>query len=140
MKDKKRTATIRPSPFMSAAGAIVFSLFLIFGVTLVSVGISENSSETGMNLLIAMFGLIWVTVCIGGIVFHIRNYRSWSQDPPNGSADTTIGVIEYDAAPDRESAADFETILRKLENLKKDNLITEEEYKEKRREIMDKKW
>ncbi|MDT8284232.1 MAG: hypothetical protein RQ767_01785 [Thermovirgaceae bacterium] len=140
MEDKKRTAAIRPSPFASAAGAIVFALFLIFGIVFFSVVLSENSSEAGLQVLIAMFGLIWVTVCGLGIVFNIRNYRSWSQDPPNSSIATTIGVIEYDVNPDKDNLSCFDTKLRKLENLRKDDLITEEEYKEKRREIMNEKW
>jgi hypothetical protein len=43
-------------------------------------------------------------------------------------------------APDQDVPADFETKLRKLESLKKDSLITEEEYKVKRKEIMNEKW
>ena len=140
MKEKKRTAAIRPSPFASLAGAIVFALFLVFGVTLVSVGILENHSETGLQVLIGIFGLIWITVCTLGIVFNIRNYRSWTKDPPNSSVATTIGVIEYDVAPENDDPTDFETKLRKLESLRKDNLITEEEYKKKHKEIMDEKW
>ena len=140
MEDKKRTAAIRPSPFASLAGAIVFALFLVFGVILTSVGVLENHSETGLQVMIAMFGLIWVTVCGLGIVFNVRNYRSWSQDPPKSSVATTIGVIEYDVPPDKESISDFETRLRKLDSLKKEDLITEEEYKEKRKEIMSETW
>jgi len=139
MEEQKRTASIRPSRLASLAATIVFALFLVFGVTLFSVVLSEDNGETGMNVLIAVFGLIWVTVCIGGMIYHIRNYRSWSGSP-NGPAATSLGVIEFDAAPDKESPGDFETILRKLESLKKDNLITEEEYKKKRKEIMDRKW
>lgn len=140
MEDKKRTAAIRPSPFASLAGAIVFALFLVFGVILTSVGVLENHSETGLQVMIAMFGLIWVTVCGLGIVFNVRNYRSWSQDPPKSSVATTIGVIEYDVPPDKENPSDFETRLRKLDSLKKEDLITEEEYKEKRKEIMSETW
>lgn len=140
MKERKRTATIRPSPFVSLAGAIVFALFLVFGVTLVSVGIMENRSETGLQVLIGIFGLIWVTVCSFGIAFNIRNYRSWSKDPPDKTVAATIGVIEYDAAENKGNPVDFDTKLRKLESLKKDGLITEEEYKRKHKEIMDEKW
>lgn len=141
MEDKKRTATIRPSPFASLAGAIVNALLLLFGVTLVSSSLLENNSETGMNVLIAMFGLIWVTACGLGIFYNIRNYRTWSRSSPDSpAAATSLGVIEYDVAPDQDVPADFETKLRKLESLKKDSLITEEEYKVKRKEIMNEKW
>ncbi|MBN2033529.1 MAG: SHOCT domain-containing protein [Deltaproteobacteria bacterium] len=141
MKEEKRTATIRPSPFASLAGAIVNALLLLFGVTLISSALLENNSETGMNVLIAMFGFIWVIACGLGIFYNIRNYRTWSRSSPNNpAAATSLGVIEYDVAPDKENPADFETKLRKLESLKKDSLITEEEYKVKRREIMNEKW
>lgn len=140
MKEEKRTATIRPSPFASLAGAIVNALLLLFGVTLISSALLENNSETGLNVLIAMFGFIWIIACGLGIFYNIRNYRSWSRSSPNNPATTSLGVIEYDVAPDKEIPADFETKLRKLEGLKKDRLITEEEYKVKRKEIMDEKW
>ncbi len=140
MEDKKRTATIRPSPFASLAGAIVNALLLLFGVTLISSSLLENNSETGMNVLIAMFGLIWVTACGLGIFYNIRNYRTWSRSSPDSHAATSLGVIEYDVTPDKDSPVDFETILRKLESLRKDGLITEDEYQEKRGEIMAKKW
>jgi hypothetical protein len=35
---------------------------------------------------------------------------------------------------------DFATKLRKLETLRKDELISEDEYQKKRQEIMDQKW
>jgi hypothetical protein len=35
---------------------------------------------------------------------------------------------------------DFESRLRKLESLKKDGLITDEEYQQKQGEIMKEKW
>jgi hypothetical protein len=140
MEDKKRTAPIRPSPFGTLAGAIVNALLLLFGVTLISSSLLENNSETGMNVLIDMFGLIWVTECGLGIFYNIRNYRTWSRSSPDSHAATSLGVIEYDVAPDQDVPADFETKLRKLESLKKDSLITEEEYKVKRKEIMNEKW
>ncbi|HCR38490.1 MAG TPA: hypothetical protein DIV80_03295 [Synergistaceae bacterium] len=139
MEDKKRTATVRPSRTGSVIGIIAAVLFLVFGVTFFSVVLSENTSEGGLRVLIAMFGLIWVTMCIVGIIYHTRNFRSWSGSP-NDPAATSLGVFEYELAPDKENSADFEAKLRKLDGLKKDSLITEEEYKEKRREIMDEKW
>jgi len=52
---------------------------------------------------------------------------------------TATDVIEIQS--ERETATeDFETKLRKLESLKKDGLITDEEYIQKRKEIMDEKW
>jgi len=84
--------------------------------------------------------LIWVTACGLGIFYNIRNYRTWSRSSPDSHAATSLGVIEYDVAPDQDVPADFETKLRKLESLKKDSLITEEEYKVKRKEIMNEKW
>lgn len=140
MEDKKRTATIRPSRFASLAGVIVNGLLLIFGVSLISSALLEKNSETGMNVLIAMFGLIWVTACGLGIFYNVRNYRSWSQTSPSKIAATSLGVIEYEVNPDKDTISDFETILRKLESLRKDGLITEDEFQEKRKEIMSKKW
>jgi hypothetical protein len=47
-------------------------------------------------------------------------------------------VVEIE--PDEEAAIDFAERLRKLEALRKDNLVSEEEFQAKRKQIMDEKW
>jgi cytochrome c-type biogenesis protein CcmH/NrfG len=83
--------------------------------------------------------MIWVIACIGGIIYSIRNLSTYSNEQKSKLPATATDVIEIQS--ERETGTeDFETKLRKLESLKKDGLITDEEYKQKRKEIMDKKW
>lgn len=53
------------------------------------------------------------------------------------------GVVEIETesyAPGQDPGPDFDAKLRKLELLKKDGLVTDEEYYDKRAEILKQKW
>jgi hypothetical protein len=72
-------------------------------------------------------------------VYSIRNLSTYSKEQKRKLPATTTDVIEIQS--ERETGTeDFETKLRKLEALKKDGLITDVEYKQKYKEIMDEKW
>lgn len=93
-------------------------LFLIFGVSLFFL------SEGGMPLI---FLIIWLVVCsliIFISIYHLRRY-----DTNNGLPIAQIG-----------EEIDFDQKLRKLEALKKEEIISNEEYSKKRQEIMREKW
>jgi len=106
----------------------VVALFLIFGTVLFFVGL-ENSDETSMTILISIFFLIWVIACIGLIVHYFKLYRMIKE----GKID--IGELEGSLKENN-----IETRLKELEKLKKESLISEEEYIAKRKEIMSEKW
>ena len=54
-------------------GAIVASLFLIFGLTFAYVVLSEaDDGEGGMRVLTSMFFVIWIVACVSMIVFCVR--------------------------------------------------------------------
>jgi len=53
------------------------------------------------------------------------------------TAGEVVEIVSEKSEPETEN---FESRLRKLESLKKDGLITEEEYQQKRGEIMKEKW
>jgi hypothetical protein len=119
----------------SIVAIVVAAGFLMFGLVLVTVGFQENESEPALRLLILLFGLIWAVACIGIIVFNARllNRRR--------SAGTgSLFEIETEDGPAGNVGDDFDSHLRKLEGLRKDGLITEEEYQRKRGEIMGRKW
>lgn len=48
--------------------------------------------------------------------------------------------VEEVSNSEEESKSDFSSRLRNLDSLKKDALISEDEYTSKRKEIMDEKW
>jgi len=54
-------------------GAVVASLFLVFGGTFAYVVLSEmDADEGGMRVLISMFFVIWIVACVSMIFFFVR--------------------------------------------------------------------
>ncbi|WP_284645031.1 SHOCT domain-containing protein [Paenibacillus silviterrae] len=113
---------VKPSKGASLLGMIVGAGFVIFGVT------SVIPSAPGF------FGILWVLVALGititnGVNFFTgRGVSQWEVDvEPMPRVDSTQGP-------------DFEARLRKLERLRQDRLITEEEYLKKRSEILKDQW
>ena len=131
MKEKPRIASVRPSPLASWITIIGLVIFLFFGLFLMS--------DAPDNAPFALFRIIWIVACIGGIIYSIKNLSTYSRSEKNKIPITSTDVIEIEEG-DEPGVKDFESRLRKLEALKKDGLITEEEYKQKRKEIMEEKW
>lgn len=113
------------------AGIVVAGLFLLFGLVFAWVVLGESaSSEPGMSLLVGAFFLIWVVVCLVLIASFARVLRAGA-----GSSPGSLGEAVVEGA-----ASDFETRLRGLESLRREGLITEEEYRGKRSQILGEKW
>jgi len=99
-----------------------------------------------MVLLIFVFDLnrvavpIFLVIWFGGVAFSV--YRSWR----NATSDKGIPheVSEIDLHSDDQQQVpikcDFADRLRKLEDLRHDNIVTEEEYQAKRADILDGDW
>ena len=121
----------------SIVAIVVAAGFLIFGLVLASVGFRENENEPVLRLLSLLFGLIWVAGCIGLIVL---NARLLNRKGSAGSQSLFEIETEGDGRPGNNVGGDFDSHLRKLEGLRKDGLITEQEYQRKRSEIMGQKW
>ena len=126
-----KNSLIRPRPtklsgiVMIVAGAA----FLLFSI------VPFSAAEGEAKPFAAVFGVIWVLVCLSFIIYGI--YILASEKPSSG----IVYDIEGNAAgKDPDSSGDFEPRIRKLEKLKEDRLITEEEYKTKRAEIMKEPW
>ncbi|MEK6698481.1 MAG: SHOCT domain-containing protein [Nitrospirota bacterium] len=120
----------------STAAIVVAAGFLVFGLVLVTVGFRESANEPALRLLLLLFGVIWAAACIGIIVFNARLLNR------KGSAGSQ-SLFEIETGGDGragEGAGDFDSRLRKLEGLRKEGLITEDEYRRKRGEIMGQKW
>ncbi len=120
---------VRPSR-ASGFVLIVFGfLFLVFGVVLLL------SAEGEAKPYAIMFLVIWVSVCLYMIGFGFYILR--------GKVPPAVLTLDTSAAPHGEengSGIDFELKLKRLEKLRKENLITEDEYRHKREEIMNEKW
>ena len=89
------------------------------------------------------FMSIWVLAVVGGIIYFIVNLLSFSRSVKEKIPATAEEVIELspgDEEEEKEEVLDFETRLRKLESLKKDGLLTEDEYRRKREKILEENW
>jgi len=122
MLQKTSVKPTRPAVLLGLIAAIAF---LIFGLVFLSVLI-----KLGSGLGIA-FMIFWISIVLIMIGFSIHLLTSRK------------GVLELDTEsqiPEGGAGPDFEAKLRKLELLKKDGLVTDEEYRDKRAEILKQKW
>jgi hypothetical protein len=121
----RRNYRVRPGKGVSAFGAIGALVFLIGGCALM------NSSPVRPP---AVFQFIWVAICVAGLANSLYNAVSDS-----GIASEVIQeeVIEDNNSP-REPARDTASMLRELESLRAEGLVTEEEYQAKRQAVLSK--
>lgn len=111
------------------------SLFgLIAGVIFVLIGITIAIPTFGL------FGVFW-TLC----AVAITGFQAYSFFSPSGGATWEVDIDSEGNGPmDHPSTSeirdDFETRLRKLNRLKEEGLISEEEFQRKREEILREKW
>lgn len=115
-------ARIKPSKAAS-------SVAIIFGIGMAVAGIF-------MIPQFGWFGILWLGGVLLIIIMHAANISS--------SKGVSVEDIDIDnptiTTQSKNAKDDFEQKLRKLESLKKDSLITEEEYGKKRSEIMKHNW
>jgi hypothetical protein len=80
-----------------------------------------------------VFLSIWLLIALLIAGSMLYNYFSKDSSPAIGAE-----ITFSDGETNNET--DFDVRLRKLEGLRRDRLISEEEYRNKRKEIMDGKW
>lgn len=133
---EKKIASIRPSPLASVVGIIGGLAALVIGIFFLA-GVPGDAGESGFK---GIFFFVWFLACVGIIVYYARNLATFSAADKGRIPLTAEEVVEVEPEKERPAAGDFEARLRKLEALRRDNLIDEEEFKQKRKEIMDEKW
>jgi hypothetical protein len=122
---------IRPRPTKLSGIALIAAgaAFLLFSF------IPFSAAEGEAQPFATIFGIIWVLLCLSFIIYGV--YILVSTKPSAG----IVYDIEGDALQNNPASRDdFDARLRKLEKLKQDRLITDEEYKNKRAEIMKGSW
>jgi amino acid permease len=128
----KQKAYIRPGRSASIVGIITASAMLLFGMFFFSLLNSEGGEGNGVGLVFMIFWML-IVLCI--IAYNIYNLTF------RNASSAAMEEIEFDSKEGADAAEnDFNTKLRKLEELKKDGLITSDEYAAKRAEIMQQKW
>lgn len=118
---------MKPSKPSLITGMIAVGVMLIFGVVFLFLMIDEEST---VGILFLSF---WILVMILLEVTFIYNYR-------NPGKSISEEVIISDEDTDDEETISFDKRLRRLESLYKERLISQNEYKQKRDEIMNSKW
>jgi hypothetical protein len=127
-------------------GIAVAAAFLVFGLVFGAVVAQDVGAEHEMGILMGLFFLIWIGVCVAMIVAYAR-VLSRGVAP----GDRSLVDLHFDSParfqgqePPRTDGAspggDFEARLRKLEALKRDGLLSESEYRDKREQILREKW
>ncbi len=121
---------IKPTKPTLVMGLIVAVAMLVFGVFFFNAVLSDSGGEPGPAI---GFMALWFLVLGVIIVYYVFFLKSRK------------GVVEIEteteaAPPKTDAAPDFDAKLRKLEGLKKDGLVTDDEYRIKRAEILGEKW
>lgn len=121
-----RKVRVKPSKPSSLFGMIIGIIFVCLGLVFVVPNFG-------------LFGVFWTLIALGMTCYQAYNFfgdkgvASWEVDIDDGldleRDDTTM-----------PARADFEVKLRKLYRLREDGLITEEEFRQKREEILRERW
>lgn len=118
-------AYVRPGKMASVIGIIAAGVMLIFGIVFFGL-LQEEGSGIGQ-----IFVALWMLIIILMIAYYVYNLMSGK------ASSSAMAEIDLEMA---ESGHTAEEKLRSLERMKKDRLITEEEYRQKRQEILQQKW
>jgi Ca2+/Na+ antiporter len=131
MAQKAYVRATKPALIVGMIAMLAFLLFgIIFFVFLMKEGVVEG--------MIFMVFWIFVVVLIGGIfIYNLLNYNK------NVESNVAEEIVIPDVTRVQETMKtvdDFDDKLRKLESLRREGIISEEEFKKKRAEIMERKW
>ncbi|NLZ52271.1 MAG: SHOCT domain-containing protein [Thermoanaerobacteraceae bacterium] len=106
---------------------------MILGIIFVCIGLFAAIPAAGI------FGVFWTLVAVGITGFQAYNFFS-DKGVASWEIETDDGNNEEKNNQSTSVSDDFEIRLRKLNRLKEDGLITEEEFQKKREEILREKW
>jgi hypothetical protein len=131
MAQKAYVRTTKPGLIV---GIIATLVFLLIGIIFFFFLMKEGAA-VGM---IFMVFWIFVVMLIGGtFIYNLLNYNK------NAEGNVAQEIVIPDVTRVQEmmkTGDDFDDKLRKLERLRREGIISEEEFKKKRAEIMDQKW
>jgi len=116
---------VRPGKVASVIGIVVGCFILLFGIVFFSILVAEE------EIIGQIFMIFWMLIMITIIGYYVYNLKSQK------ASSAAMAEIELDMPAGVSSG---EEKLRSLERLKKEQLITDEEYQHKRKEMMQEKW
>lgn len=127
---------VRPSRPVSVVALFVSGFLIIFGIGfLVLVGevLAENDAPPLVRAGFYLVMVIWIGAAIATSVFHVRNVRQ-GKGGELLEVEGDTGDVAASSPPGPMQR------LRTLNALKQDGLISEEEFRRKREEIMGQQW
>jgi hypothetical protein len=127
---------IRPSKPLSTGAVISLVFLLMFGIAfsiLVHTVLTENDAPFGMAIVFYIFMVGWIGAVLFQLVYHALNLK-------RSKGLSLVDIESEPGLPEETTQSDPMQRLRNLEKLKSDRLITEEEFRRKREEIMREKW
>jgi hypothetical protein len=142
----RRQAYIRPSRASSFIGTIGGSIMLMVGIGfMIFMGSTNPPAPIGAYI----FTLVWICVAAGGVIYNIYNLNTGNAFPME-VADYDDGELPRDSSsfanysvvdrlPDADAPkqnSDTASRLKDLQSLLDQNLITADEFNQKRSEIL----
>lgn len=131
-----KTLNVRPSKPASAGALIGLIFMLLFGIAfsvLLGNVLVENEAPVAMYFAFGIFMIGWIGTVLFMLVYHYLNLKRVKG----------LSLIDIEADPGSQpddTAGDPMQKLRNLEAMKHDGLISEDEFRRKREEIMQEKW
>jgi hypothetical protein len=130
------TMNIRPSKPLSTGALIGLVFLLMFGIAffiLIHSVLTENNASFGFSIVFYLFMVAWIAVLLFQLAYHVLNLKR-AKGVPMIDVETEPGL------PGDAAQGDPMRRLRDLERLKTDGLVTEDEFRRKREEMLREKW
>lgn len=128
--------TMRPSKPLSTGALIILVFMLMFGIAffaLVHSVLQKEDAPVAMFIVFYIFMVGWIATALFQLVYHALNLK-------RSKGLSLVDIESEPGLPEETAQSDPMQRLRNLEKLKSDRLITEEEFRRKREEIMREKW
>jgi len=127
--------SITPGRTISAGSIVGLVFLLLFGIGFaVVVGnvLVENDASPMFSFLFFIIIVAWIGTVLFMLVYHVKNLNRTKG----------LSLIDINTEPDdtNDVKRNPSQSLRELELLKKESLITEIEYQQKRTQILDERW
>ncbi len=118
-----------------SAGAVIGLIFLLMAgiafTILVGGVLADNEAPLIMSIVFYLFMAGWVGTALFIIIYHIKNYKNAK----------VLSLFSIGMEPDNKDLPGTPMQrLHDLELMKKEGLINEPEYEQKRAQIMGEKW
>lgn len=128
------------SRLRSILGLVLAVVGLWFGFAVLNLTGQAGDLGGGEKALRIVFGIVWFTFWVGAMIYNVLNLYSQSRMKRAASQPAAAGVVAAKPEDGKTGPSNFETRLRQLESLRKDGLVSEDEYRRKREELLREKW